>query len=231
MKTKRMKTGISTVALLAMVIFSGMAVDRAAAQSAGPFGNTYEVTIVNLTRGQIFSPPLVIGHRGSYKLFTLGEPASDGLALLAEDGDSSMITATLDGNPQVGDYATASGPVMPGHSTTVTLELRGPFRFITAVGMLVITNDAFFAEQGLLALPWIDNMSEAEDYEAGSEANNESCTYIPGPPCGNGGVRATDGAEGYVHIHAGIHGLTEDLDPAMHDWRNPVAKITVRKMN
>ncbi len=37
------------------------------------------------------------------------------------------------------------------------------------------------------------------------------------------------GDEGYVHIHRGIHGVG-DLVAAVHDWRNPVAKITITKV-
>ena len=33
-----------------------------------------------------------------------------------------------------------------------------------------------------------------------------------------------DGAEGYIYTHAGIQ-ARGDLDPAIHDWNNPVAKI------
>lgn len=73
-------------------------------------------------------------------------------------------------------------------------------------------------------------MVEAEAYDAGSEANSESCTYIPGPPCGNAEVRDTGDAEGFVHVHAGVHGIG-DLDPAMHDWRNPVAEITIKRVS
>ncbi len=59
--------------------------------------------------------------------------------------------------------------------------------------------------------------------------NSEDCIYIPGPPCGNPGVRDTDGAEGFVHVHPGIHGIA-DLVPAAHDWRNPVALITIERI-
>ena len=48
---------------------------------------------------------------------------------------------------------------------------------------------------------------EAAAYDAGSEYNSEDCAFIPGPPFGNGGVRDTDGAEGYVQILSGIHGI------------------------
>ena len=67
-------------------------------------------------------------------------------------------------------------------------------------------------------------------YDAGSEANNEICAFIPGPSCGIFFVRDPEGAEGYVHIHAGIHGIG-DLSPAQFDWRNPGAKITIRRLS
>jgi hypothetical protein len=35
----------------------------------------YEVTITNITRGQIISPPIVISHNEDFQLFSLGDPA------------------------------------------------------------------------------------------------------------------------------------------------------------
>ena len=39
----------------------------------------------------------------------------------------------------------------------------------------------------------------------------------------------------YVHIHAGIHGFNPEgdvssLNPAVSDWNNPVAKITIQRI-
>ena len=69
-------------------------------------------------------------------------------------------------------------------------------------------------------------------YDAGSERNDELCASIPGPffaECGGAGSGGKPGGgEGYVHIHAGIHGIG-DLHPAQRDWRNPVAQITIRR--
>ena len=70
---------------------------------------------------------------------------------------------------------------------------------------------------------------ESPAYDSGSEANNELCAFIPGPPCNNPLIRATAGAEGFVHVHAGIHGIGT-LDPAIHDWRNGVARIRITRM-
>ena len=46
-------------------------------------GRTYEVTITNITRGQVFSPPVVISHKWGFRLFELGAPAADWLFPLA----------------------------------------------------------------------------------------------------------------------------------------------------
>jgi hypothetical protein len=67
-------------------------------------------------------------------------------------------------------------------------------------------------------------------FDAGSEGNNEDCAFVPGPACppDSGNARSTSDAEGYVHIHNGVHGIA-DLGPAAYDWRNPVAKITITR--
>ena len=64
--------------------------------------------------------------------------------------------------------------------------------------------------------------------DSGSEANSESCACIPGPPCGNH-LHDRAKAEGFVHAHAGIHGGNgSGLDPATHDWRDPVARLSIK---
>ncbi len=190
-------------------------------------GRRIEVTITNITRAQIFSPPVVISHKKDFQLFQLGQPASAQLYPLAEDGLTDPLTAHLARLPSVYDYAVAAGPVMPGDSVKLKVSARGAFRFISAAGMLVITNDSFFALPSV-RVPLIGKRAVAVGaYDAGSETNSELCAFIPGPPCGNDGVRDTGAAEGYVHVHSGIHG-TGDLEPSMHDWRNPVAQILIR---
>ena len=74
-------------------------------------------------------------------------------------------------------------------------------------------------------------------YDAGSEGNNEDCGFVPGPACpdGSGNDRDTADAEGYVHVHNGVHGVFEeepppDLAPDAYDWRNPVARIVTTRI-
>jgi hypothetical protein len=107
--------------------------------------------------------------------------------------------------------------------------------------MLGSTNDAFFALNGQpvssLYFPFLPNLGTlvfyAPAYDSGTEANSETCDTVPGPPCNNDvNERDTTGAEGYVYIHSGVHGVAgpppDGLSADTSDWRNPVAKITVR---
>ena len=209
--------------LLAVLLLAA-ALPVSAQPGGGPL---YQVTITNVTSGQIISPPVVATHSADTYVFRAGEPASGELAALAEDADSAGLLAALAGNPEVADFDIAEGPLLPGDSVTLYLRGAGQWTRLTALGMLVTTNDAFFGldSADISGRPRAMEFT-ASAYDAGSEVNSESCTYIPGPPCGNGGVRDTDGAEGFVHVHSGIHGIG-DLAPADFDWRNPVVRISV----
>jgi len=216
------------IGLAITLIVSGLTLVSEAAH-AKDGATRYAVTITNITRGQIISPPIVISHNQNFQLFNLGNPATDELSALAEDGDTAPLTAYLDGLNSVYDHNVAGGPILPGKSETIEVKTMGSFRLISAAGMLVTTNDAFFAVRGVNVRPWGNGIVDARAYDAGSETNSELCDFIPGPPCGNGGVRDTDGAEGYVYIHSGIHG-NGDLEPADFDWQNPVAIVAIQRL-
>jgi hypothetical protein len=214
------------------VLSAAMAVAMAAwafnGAQADEGGRTYSVKITNVTRAQVITPPVLVSHRSGFELFSLGAPASPELTKLAEDGMAEDLVTNLAGSHAVHDVVQAGGPLLPGHSVTLQVNVKRGFHELSAVGMLATTNDGFFAMRGV-PVPLFGRMEvEAGAYDAGTETNNESCVFIPGPPCGSGGVRDTSDAEGYVHVHAGIHGIA-DLDPSMHDWRNPVVEISISK--
>lgn len=210
----------------AAVTASCLVVPAFASAQTGP---TYEVTITNMTRSQPVTPPVVATHRKGVRVFVPGEEASAPLATLAEEGNPTPLANALEGEEGIFDVAVAGGLIMPGDSRTVQVETRGRAVFVSAVGMLATTNDAFFGLDSLfLGHSWSRHVS-VPAYDAGSEENNEDCAFIPGPPCNSGGVRATAGAEGFIHIHNGIHGIG-DLDPAVWDWHNPVVRIDVRRV-
>jgi hypothetical protein len=199
-------------------------------------GARYAVTVTNLTRGQTFTPILVATHRAGIRLFRLGQPASVELAMLAEEGDTGPLAASLSSMPGVQDVQSSGSLLPPGESVTIMVATRGRFDHVSLASMLIPTNDGFFAlngiqgpggSRGVMAL-----LSPA--YDAGSEGNDELCMSIPGPPypeCGGpgGGAMPAGGEEGYVHIHAGIHGVG-DFGAADRDWRNPVAYMTIRRV-
>ena len=212
-----------------------LAVAAASSLAHADDGLRFEVTVTNLTRGQQFTPILVAAHRRGVSLFTSGDAASPELATLAEEGDTAPLTSLLSGLPEVKEVVSSSGLLDPGDSVTITVETGGPFDHLSVAAMLIPTNDGFFAINGVAGpkgnlLLRLDSPA----YDAGSERNDEFCASIPGPgfaECGGpgGGGQPQGDEEGYVHIHAGIHGIG-DLRPEVRDWRNPVARIVVRRV-
>jgi len=206
-----------------------------AAAGSVAYGADFEVTVTNLTRGQQFTPILVASHKAGVTLFELGAPASAQLATLAEEGNVAPLTAMLSAMNDVREVVNSGGLLAPGHSVTQTVKTGGPFDHLSVAAMLIPTNDAFFALNGIEGPDGNRTLTVfSPAYDAGSERNDESCASIPGPapecPGGFGaGGAPAGGEEGYVHIHAGIHGVG-DLEPGMRDWRNPVARITIRRV-
>jgi Spondin_N len=195
----------------------------------------YAVSITNLTKGQQFTPILVATHRSGVSLFELGWPASPELALVAEEGDVGPLSALLAATPGVAGIAQSSGLLAPGATVTVEVPAGGGARRLSVAAMLIPTNDAFFALNAELLVPGSPPLTfYALAYDAGSERNDELCASIPGPffaECGGpgGGGMPSGGEEGFVHVHSGIHGVG-DLDEALRDWSNPVARIVVQRL-
>lgn len=197
----------------------------------------YEVKITNLTRGQQFTPILAASHMPSVSLFQLGQPASSELATLAEEGNVAPLTAALRANSAVLEVVNGNGLTQPGATSTLTVNGRGGTGSsrISVAAMLIPTNDTFFAVNGVTLPQWGETLAfTVPAYDSGTERNDELCASIPGPnfaECGGsgGGAAPAGGEEGFVHISAGMHGVG-DFEPAARDWRNPVARVTIRRM-
>lgn len=188
-----------------------------------------EVTITNLTRAQPLSPPVVASHSANGpQLFVAGQPASAELAMVAQDAINGPLVSLLEVDPEVADVQQGAAPIPPGGSDTVLVEARGLFRLVSLASMLVNTNDAFTAIQHVAAPRRGVTTLFVPAWDAGSEVNDEDCENIPGPACGD--MDQTGQLEGgFVHIHNGVHGV-DDLNPAIYDWHNPVARIDVRRV-
>jgi len=192
---------------------------------------TYEISITNLTRGQSFTPILAATHRRGVQLFTLGHSASEELATLAEGGNTAPLTGLLESTGKLADIKTADGLLDPGKTRTISLKANKKARHLSMAAMLIPTNDAFVS---LNAVPLPKGRRGvtyyARAYDAGSEPNDELCAHIPGPVCQGEGESPEAGGEGFVHVHAGIHKLGDDLvelNAAERDWRNPVALVRI----
>lgn len=197
----------------------------AAFVTANSSADTYQVTITNITKGETFTPRLVAAHTAG-NFFTLGQPAIPEIITIAESGNVAPAMALLEGAPEfVSDVTVGEGLLAPGDSSEVMIEAN-PGDSLTVIAMLIPTNDAFVAIDAV-SLPTSGSLRvNANVYDAGSEPNDELCANIPGPVCGGEGDSPNVDGEGYVHIHAGIHGVG-DLAEADYDWRNPGARVTI----
>ena len=187
-----------------------------------------QVTVTNLTKGQTFTPILVAVHKPGVHLFQLGMPASVELEQLAEAGNTAPLEAALMANPLVKTAVDTGAALPPGQSVSITVPANGAFSQVSIAAMLVPTNDGFFAVDAVQTSSQQIIKVFSPAYDAGTEMNDELCIHIPGGDgcMGEGFNPSRDGAEGYVHIHEGIHGIG-DLPAALYDWRNPVALVTI----
>jgi hypothetical protein len=251
---------VRPIVLALLLVFAGLAL----AQGMGDAG-TASVTLHN-TSSQAISPPVVIVHESGYAPFSVGAAAPPELVLLAEDGDASELAIVARVAPGVHGVTVAEGPLPPGERVTLEVPVAADTPYLTVLGMLVTTNDAFahvtidvreaammdggmagddMSGDGMGDGMAGDAMGEGDMamaghapphdgvvrvYDAGSEHDTEACAHIPGPPCGNPGVRVEEGAEGHVALDGGILGVG-DLDPAEWDWRNPVLEVQVELAN
>ena len=192
--------------------------------------NNYRVTITNATSHHVITPPLIVIHNQKFKLFEVATTASEGLSIQAETGDPSVLYGEVNGARGVYNATTGDNVIIYGNKASY--NIRAPKKaVISMTAMLASSNDAFTAISGM-ALPKNSVNYMASTYDAGSEANNESCAFIPGPPCSelSGNERATVGAEGFITVHGGIKG-GNDLNPAHFDWRDATAIVTIERIH
>src|SRR5712691_9702343 len=104
----RLKLLAGTAAALALVL----AAIIPAALADSPAG-TYRVTLVNLTHGQPFSPPVAATHQKSIRMFQVGELASNELAAIAQDGAEAPMAALFRGSDKVTGVVDVGRPLTP----------------------------------------------------------------------------------------------------------------------
>jgi hypothetical protein len=207
---------------------------------------TYEITIYNLTGGPPLTPPLAVTHRRAADVFEVGEAASFGVKEIAENGNLAPLVSDLEEARHVSDFVVAVAgdppPVLPGGSVTFQIGAEGGAQFFSFVSMLVCTNDGFTGLDSKKLPNQVGEqlVFESAGYDAGTELNTEDFADIV-PPCPPlTGVASTDpgtgmsdpalAENGVIRHHPGVSGGV-DLLAGLHGWMNPVARITIRRID
>lgn len=247
-----MKKSLITSALLGAVLAVGSVATTTALADSKRGARMYQVVVTNGTLGQPLAPSVIATHNDSFRMFELGEAPSAGdtgydryfaLATLAETGYPILLrdeVAAADGVWAAEALATDRMPpvLLPGESNSLVISASRGTRYLSAAAMLGATNDAFYAVRNLRLPRGIGDSVRvnASAYDAGSEANAESADSIGALGASDDNPMTGDGinvnGEGYIHVHAGIHGVggPGGLAPSVHDWRNPVAELTITRV-
>lgn len=215
--------------IAAIAVAGGLAAAPAVADAGWSGGHqaTYRVTIENTSTGfQPLSPAGAVVHSRWTDVWSTGAPSTAAVAAIAEDANLGVFVDTygqVHGVKQA--FVGGAAPFGPGESTTFEFTAKRGDR-LSLVSMLVNTNDAF---TGLDAVKLRNGTKvyEVGAYDAGTEINNELASHIPGPAGGNPFVRDPEG--GVITHHQGVQGGA-DLDPAVHGWDGPVARITIERI-
>lgn len=208
----------------------------------------YDVTIVNLTTGQPFSPGVVVTHTAEADVYEVGQEASNGVKMIAEAGNPNPAAKELQGKPGIDNVMAflkgiapmntpvrAYPPNTPNSLTVRVVASPGADR-LSVVSMLTCTNDAF---TGVDAVPLPTDFSAVaftnQAYDARAEVNNERSEFIVDPCFAAGPIkRPPDGNQkepesGAIVAHPGIQG-NADLRPEAHAWESPVVRVIVKRV-
>jgi hypothetical protein len=215
---------------LALILTLVALVCAAFAGSAGAASTkTWHVKVTNLTSGQPMSPPVWAVHDKHFHVWRVSELASSAVLPVVEDAFNTPILAYLSGNSHVfasrAETGTPAGPIPPLGSREFSVRSDGSDHYLSMLWMLVRTNDGFTGLDSyhLNGDPRTRTLLVSA-YDGGTERNNQSCAFIPGPPCGNFFVR--DPTAQPIAPHPGI---TAPSDIAAFAWTDPVARIEITR--
>lgn len=225
---------VSVVAALACAAF--------AASAGAAATKTWHVKITNLTTTQPMSAPLWAVHDKKLHMWRVGELASSGMLPIVEDANNTPLLNYLNGSSHVFDSGsetlgtTPPTPIGPQGTREFDVNSKGGKRYLSMAWMLVRTNDGFTGvdsyslDQGTKKgkahkSAYKTRTLKLFAYDGGTENNNQSCDFIPGPPCGHFFVR--DATAEPIHRHPGITGG----DIAAFAWNNsqPVAQVDITR--
>jgi LPXTG-motif cell wall-anchored protein len=187
---------------------------------AAPGAASYDVTITNINSGMQGLSPLVLAtHPASTHAWQMGQLASKGTELLAEEGMPDMLASEVKGAAT--DVQTTKAHLLPGDSITVRIRAN-PGDMLSAATMLIQTNDGF---TGLDAVPVAVGNTDTMAYDAGTEINTELKADVPGPPFGGKNHGPDPNPHEAIAMHPGI-AANADVT-ADFKWSGAVARFTI----
>lgn len=186
-------------------------------ESAAPAGSI-TVTMTNTSTYQPMTPPIVVLHNApdsenGMRLFYNGQPATDAIVAIAENGNNGPMVNTLNylvdqGRASAFEVGFADpenpGPLLPGMSASVNLDVASDDQVMSLVSMVVCTNDGFSGANAHTLSADTTETFMAPIYDAGSESNVLMLDYWV-PPCGSD-ANITDDENGSVTLHPGQSG-------------------------
>ena len=204
--------------------------DPGTLEKGSSFTAEYEVTLENLspTGSQPLSPPILAVHKPFFRIFHLGGFASEELAQVAQDAFNGPLVDLLNNSPKVSQVVVGGSAIPPGSSETYNITRQGRYSMLSLVSMLVNTNDGFTGRNRIRLPHHGTRTYYLRTYDAGSEKNTELTAHIPGPCCGNPFEGIPEHRR--IRFHRGIRGVG-DLDPAVYGWDEPIAKLTITRIN
>ena len=231
--------GVAVVSLVSLTL--GACGSSSSDSDVGMDGmKTYKVTIKNVTANQPLSHAAVILHQPSYHAFQAGSAASVGIERLAEGGRTSVLLDEASADAAHLASKSGSSEIAPGASSIVSLSVdENATGFnVSVASMLVNTNDAFVGVSSGKVAGLAVGQSFAMHipvWDAGTEANDELASTIPGPAGGGEGFNdSREGDANFVAIHQGVvthaDGLATSALNETHRFNNPGALLRVERV-
>ncbi|MBK8010419.1 MAG: spondin domain-containing protein [Deltaproteobacteria bacterium] len=223
---------MATTQKLSLILAAGAAISLVGtAAQATPRATQYRITVKNVTAANVVSPPLVVAHAPGYKLFTVGEAASPGVAMIAETGGTATLESELAADRHVIATSKADGgPVRAGQETVIEISVPTNYVYFGAelnlAAMIGRSNDSFVSLGKAVSLRSVrrghPQVVALENFDAGSEENTGNVGDF-GP-----GGHPTDAAEGLISYDRGLNPRGDA--PETFAWGPTVAIITIELM-
>ncbi len=232
-----------------MVFFATSSVSYADTKNKNQEIKKYTVTLKDLTNGQPFSIPVAATHNRKIQMFQVGRVASDELAAIAQAGNPVPMFDLFNNSIHVTQAVNINRPLTPhgkvvgSNTDTVSFEIQAnPRDRFSLATMLICTNDGFLGLDAVKLPQHGTRTYSLNGYDAGRENNTEQsedivdgCSAL-GPetllndPNGNIDDAVETTPLQRIRHHSGING-NGDLSTLLHNWKNPVAQVTIERIN